>query len=62
MIEHIPADWREAVADTISSSRFAHLTEFVAAERARTDTAVCGWIIVLVACGSGFAQRFSAIQ
>jgi uracil-DNA glycosylase len=40
MIERIPADWRTAVASAIAAPSFRDLADFVAAERARTDTAI----------------------
>lgn len=40
MIESIPADWREALAATIEAPSFDRLVDFVAAERARIDTAI----------------------
>jgi uracil-DNA glycosylase len=40
MIEQIPADWRAALSDATSSATFEALTSFVAAERARRDTAI----------------------
>lgn len=40
MTERIPADWRAALADAIAQPSFANVLQFVAAERARTDTAV----------------------
>lgn len=40
MIDHIPADWRTALAPATGTPTFRHLVDFVAAERARTDTAI----------------------
>lgn len=40
MIEEIPQDWRAALSDATSSASFRSLTAFVAAERARRDTAI----------------------
>jgi uracil-DNA glycosylase len=40
VIERIPADWREALAPAIEALSFRQLADFVASERARTDTAI----------------------
>jgi uracil-DNA glycosylase len=40
MTDTIPADWRVALATAIAAPSFAHVTQFVATERARTDTAI----------------------
>ena len=40
MTDTIPATWRPALASAIAAPSFASVLEFVAAERARTDTAV----------------------
>jgi uracil-DNA glycosylase len=40
LIERIPADWQVALAPAIEAPSFRQLAEFVASERARTDTVV----------------------
>lgn len=40
VIEQIPQDWRAALSEATSSASFKSLTAFVAAERARRDTAI----------------------
>lgn len=40
LIEGIPADWRAALAEAIEAPTFRHLTDELAAERARTDSAI----------------------
>jgi uracil-DNA glycosylase len=40
MIDTIPANWRTALAPAIAAPSFRRLVDFVAAERARTDTAI----------------------
>ncbi len=40
MINRIPVDWRTPLAPAIGAPSFRHLVDFVAAERARTDTAI----------------------
>lgn len=40
LTDQIPADWRAALAEAVAEPSFQRLDDFVATERARTDTAI----------------------